>query len=173
MQDEDSIPYGFCHCTCGERTKIATQTDKSRGWVKGEPILYVGYHANRVVTAERRANLSAGQIRRFEDPLQRAAVSGWKLKDGRIVTSSGYVALLVGEDHPMAAGRYALEHRLVMAEHVGRMLRPEEVVHHKTKAEGGSGCKDDNRIENLVLFPSNSAHGQHHSKLRRAARGIT
>ena len=42
------VEYGDCHCGCGEKTLINSQTDNRRGWIKGEPRKYLTTHHLRV-----------------------------------------------------------------------------------------------------------------------------
>lgn len=73
-------------------------------------------------------------------------------KGGRYISHHGYVIVRVSDDHPFTYKGYIREHRFVMEKKLGRFLKPEEQVHHI------NGIKTDNRIENLMLFESNSAH---------------
>ena len=77
-------------------------------------------------------------------------------KGGRTKTSNGYIAVLLKRDSPFLSmaisGAYVLEHRLIMAKHLGRPLTANETVHHI------NGDKTDNRFKNLEL--RNGKHGK-------------
>lgn len=46
-----AVPYGRCWCGCGQPTEMASHTDPTKSWVKGEPIRYLGNHLNAARTA--------------------------------------------------------------------------------------------------------------------------
>lgn len=41
------IHYGYCHCGCGEKTNICTDSNKNKGVIRGEPRKYIIGHQNR------------------------------------------------------------------------------------------------------------------------------
>lgn len=79
---------------------------------------------------------------------------------GFLTTRLGYILEFVKDDSPFSImkayeGRnYVMQHRLVMATHLGRPLTKEETVHHK------NGIKSDNNIENLELWATKHHSGQ-------------
>jgi hypothetical protein len=40
------IPYGYCHCGCGQKTKPAKMTNRKRGAIAGMPQRFVASHSN-------------------------------------------------------------------------------------------------------------------------------
>lgn len=133
----------YCECGCGEVTSVAVQTNTKEHIRKGMHRRFLRGHWIR----------------------NRFGVDNPNYKNGRHIRFDGYVQLLVQNNHPYismakytGSSYYILEHRLTMAEKLGRPLTSGEVVHHI------NGIRDDNRIENLVFFHEQSAHATHHKK---------
>ena len=95
-------------------------------------------------------------------PASGSASGHWK--GGRSRNKNGYIGIWIPANHRFAGMRhgrgYVPEHRLLMAQKLGRGLESWEHVHHR------NGKKDDNRIENLELLPHHE-HGQVESMVRR------
>jgi len=96
--------------------------------------------------------------KRHPHPKHRGAYA-WK--GGRYIDKAGYVYVRVSPDnffYPMVGSTgYVFEHRLVMAQHLGRCLQPWERIHHK------DGVKDHNEYSNLKMTTAGS-HSLEHSK---------
>lgn len=55
MSTEQDIPYGFCHCGCGQKTSIAKTTRRLYGHVKGQPVRFKVGHAGAKPLAQKLA----------------------------------------------------------------------------------------------------------------------
>jgi predicted DNA-binding protein (UPF0251 family) len=85
-------------------------------------------------------------LRKLGRPTFTGAINHGNWKGGKTETSNGYIAVFGGDFPEMQDTQgYTLEHRLVMARHLGRALTNRETVHHI------NGDRQDNRIENLQL----------------------
>lgn len=121
-------------------------------------------HRKKIGTGLKGTHNCLGHVVNHETRMKiSAALKGalsYRWKGGRW-KSRGYLNVY-RPDHPHASPRgYVREHRLVMEAHLGRILLPSEVVHHI------NGICDDNRIENLMLFSSNTGHMKNHKEKRR------
>ena len=45
--DFSSIPYGFCRCGCGQKTRIPLKNSYTEGRIKGEPVRFITGHHTR------------------------------------------------------------------------------------------------------------------------------
>lgn len=52
-QSLNEIPYGYCHCGCGQKTRIAEWSRKRSGDVRGQPIRFINGHNARRNIEER------------------------------------------------------------------------------------------------------------------------
>lgn len=98
-----------------------------------------------ICQSNKQSNKSPRCRKCWQDWIREDPSRGPSFKRGSFVYKGGYIAVLA-RDHPNAfTTGYILEHRLVMANHLGRSLKKGEIVHHI------NGITNDNRIENLVV----------------------
>ena len=74
------IAYGYCHCGCGERTKIARKTNRRQSRTKGEPNSFIAGHQRR-----------RDALTRFREKVSRGSVDEcWPWQAGRNSFGYGY-----------------------------------------------------------------------------------
>lgn len=131
--------------------KIADETGMSRGAVHSA-LRWAGIPLR---TAEEGWHL------RYPQGRLGAEASNWR---GGRKKAHGYV-MIYKPDHPYHNTQgYVMQHRLIMEEHLGRILDPKEEVHHKNEIQ------DDNRLENLEVL-THQQHRDLHAK-RRADKAL-
>lgn len=103
-----------------------------------------------------------GIVKAWNKGLPPEKTTNWR--GGKITSVKGYI-FIKQHSHPRANNQGYVHHsHLVMEKMIGRFLTPKEVVHHKGIKYSISSVKNkqDDRIENLQLFPNNSKHSKFH-----------
>jgi hypothetical protein len=144
----------WCVCDCGtekdvDRNNLTQGISKSCGCLRAEiqarprapATVACGHCGKEIATTESRAKKThycSAECRKIGMKAKLSMENNPAWIGGKQVHPQGYILVRHG-------GRYVLEHRLVMARHLGRELATEEHVHHKNED------KADNRIENLEM----------------------
>lgn len=149
--------YRYTACiVCGEPRWVRLDAYKQRGNGYCLKCKYL------VIAAKNKGTKRSAEVRRILSA-QKMGKKNPQWKGGKFFNTSGYIMCSLPATHRFfsmsdASGRVQ-EHRLIMAEKLGRPLRNEEVVHHL------NGIKDDNRLGNLHLVRSHSEHMVIHNRI--------
>lgn len=100
----DDIPYGYCHCGCGEKTRIPKRNSTIHNQIKGISLKFINGHNSKGKNNPR-----------------------WI--GGRVQTEHGYVKIWIPE-HPKAQKGYVFEHILIAEEVFGKYLPEKAKIHH-------------------------------------------
>lgn len=100
---------GLCHCGCGQRTRIARNTDRKHGWVAGQPRRYLRGHGTRKhygSTPEDRGYLTPCHI--YDGPLHKSGYGLGSKTNGKAVRA--HRAAWITANGPIPDGLWVLHH---------------------------------------------------------------
>lgn len=148
---DDIIEKAFIGTTMPDREKIGECVKQCCHCKKMKPVsAYTKHRANKdglygrcrdckkLLNPTKTGIRGRGAFQRVEKYRERISGEKSKFWKGGRYVFRGYVILLVSRR------KKVFEHRLVMERHLGRKLKPKEVVHHINRNTA------DNRIENLT-----------------------
>jgi len=172
----------LCKCGCGGEVPIAKKTSLKKGHIKGQPMQFIHGHNRRkevelkkclycgkeiprsIFPSGKREDRKTYSKKKFCSPKcasdYRSGPRASNWSGGKRIDKNGYIYILVGKEHHLSDPYgYALEHRVIAEEVIGRKLRKDEVVHH------ADGDRHNNKPENLIVM-SKSNHRALHNAIR-------
>lgn len=162
------MSLNLCECGCGQPTKLATQNNTKRGWVKGQPLRFIHNHHGRKPKidkvcgyCEKPYTVKPAEAERTKYCCHKCLVSANNKARGR-----GYGELIIDAgrakiklpDHPYSDKRgYVYFYRYLIECHLGYPIDPKKyAVHHIDKDH------TNDVLSNLVVM-THSAHSYLHS----------
>lgn len=109
----EKIPYGYCKCGCGQKTRIAPYKRTDMGWTKGEPIDFISGHNMR------------GRNMEKSNP--------WK--GGMRINGQGYKMIYIPDHERSDQSGYVKYHIFIAEKALGKNLHSKAVVHHHSKEQ--------------------------------------
>lgn len=99
------IPYGYCHCGCGEKTKISKNTIPKCEAIRGKPNKFLRGHHNILNHPH-----------------------NWN--NGRKIDAYGYILVLKRSHHRANIMGYVFEHILIAEKALGKPILEKTDIHH-------------------------------------------
>ncbi len=148
--------------TCGEKCSKINKLKKTKLYSSKLKLAKYCLLCNNIMHLSSKFCKSCSRkeyLKNNEHPLKgKLGKSSFNWKGGRRIIGRGYIHIYQ-PNHPNNVDSCVREHRLVMEKHLGRYLTKEEVVHHI------NGIRNDNRLENLMLFKNSGEHSAYHKRI--------
>jgi hypothetical protein len=143
LTQDDPIPYGYCHCGCGQKTNPAPFSSARFGWVNQEPVRFVQGHHARAMGLRPPVNHGAKNVN----------------FNGGLSTSEGRWTIRCRD------GTKILYARAVMSAHLKRLLASSEIVHHEDEDP------TNDELSNLTIV-TRAEHARIHAARRRRRKAL-
>jgi hypothetical protein len=132
------VPYGFCHCGCGNKTKLQHNNGHIRLSLVGTPMKYIFGHVH--VGRKRELN------------------NNWR--GGIMKDRKGYIRIYLPEHPKSNSNGHVGEHVLVCERVFGRYLPASAITHHIDEN------KSNNITSNFVICENEGYHQLLHKRMR-------